>query len=982
MTHKPIYYATEQKVHAGVYPDAAKPGMVIGPYRKDDNIWYETRDDGTEHPLFPATFAFTGTVGQVLTHDGNDVVWTTPPIPTFSAADTVINDVTTDTAPEGTIAVVSGVLGLNDGNVYESNGAGWDVYHVAAVGDIINIPGAGNAQWDGTKWEPTADAPTGITPSNANPGFSVLVSDHTGPAEWVAGEPNQVLAINNAGDGIGFVDNPLLSGGGPNQVLTMNASGTAPVWTDPAPGTVDTNNFIPPATFENQLFYSTAAGDVNSTGSGGGGNGAWLSPGAAGQVLTINATGAIAWETPSNPLGNLPTPVLPANANQIIVVNETTGEPEWADAPAGYDLPDATGLSIPFASGAGDPQDVQQYLAPGTADQVLAVNATGDGFVWQSVSALASSYDLPDATAAGQIAYFNAAGDPSTTQSYLAIGTQDQVLTVSAAGLPVWADSSLPTLPAGHSFLGSDSGELASAANVYRVVDSVVMTAQLPYIKANLKDGDAVMVLGNTNGVPGVIHRYNEAAGTLDPIYEPSVGDIVFNSKQESYLRYEDSGGTNKWVAKNPVPTSTSADNDMVLTVVNGAATWAPAPAGYDLPDATGLSIPFETGAGDPSGVQSYLDAGAPNQVLTVNNAGDGFVWQSMAALTTSYDLADATAQGQIVVMNAAGDPSSSQGYLDIGTPGQMLTVNGAGNMPEWTDNPLAGLTPASSPADDGKVLTFTGGNLSWEPAAEGYNLPDSSVPGQIAYFNGAGDPQTTQKYLNIGTPGQILTVDFTATVPEWVDNPLAGLTAPVSPANDDTVLTFTGGNLSWAPAPATYDLPDATAANQLPVMSGAGDPKDIQTYLDIGQPGQVLAVNATGDGYEWINYEAFDMISLCEFTTSETVIAREGEAYFVVPAEWHGRRLERVYARTSEAIGAGEEITFAAIMSADGGAGASYWRTNDITISQFNANIEHDVDHSTFGARELVKGQRLKLHVTNATGGLKGLSVTFKIAV
>lgn len=52
MTSKPIYYTQQTKVLAATPTDNVPAGVVSGPYRKDDGVWYEKRDDQTEHPIF------------------------------------------------------------------------------------------------------------------------------------------------------------------------------------------------------------------------------------------------------------------------------------------------------------------------------------------------------------------------------------------------------------------------------------------------------------------------------------------------------------------------------------------------------------------------------------------------------------------------------------------------------------------------------------------------------------------------------------------------------------------------------------------------------------------------------------------------------------------------------------------------------------------------------------------------------------------
>jgi len=133
--------------------------------------------------------------------------------------------------------------------------------------------------------------------------------------------------------------------------------------------------------------------------------------------------------------------------------------------------------------------------------------------------------------------------------------------------------------------------------------------------------------------------------------------------------------------------------------------------------------------------------------------------------------------------------------FLAIGTPGYILTVNAAGNAPEWTENTggggdggtinvdtannlaggtsgvipyqvIAGQTDFTAAGNDGDILTSRG-TLSPEWIARTSlvltNLAGGSQ-GTVVYQSAAD----TTAFLNLGTTGQVLTVNSGETGPEW----------------------------------------------------------------------------------------------------------------------------------------------------------------------------------------------------------------------
>ena len=51
MTAKSIYYTPSQKILTGVHPNTPGANTILGPYRKDDGLWYEKDQNGIERVL-------------------------------------------------------------------------------------------------------------------------------------------------------------------------------------------------------------------------------------------------------------------------------------------------------------------------------------------------------------------------------------------------------------------------------------------------------------------------------------------------------------------------------------------------------------------------------------------------------------------------------------------------------------------------------------------------------------------------------------------------------------------------------------------------------------------------------------------------------------------------------------------------------------------------------------------------------------------
>lgn len=339
-------------------------------------------------------------------------------------------------------------------------------------------------------------------------------------------------------------------------------------------------------------------------------------------------------------------------------------------------------------------------------------------------------------------------GVPSSTPS-----DAGKVLTVDSEGSPEWVT------PSGGTQYTEGTGIDISEENVISVDTTVVATQNdLSGLQPSLTAGTNISISDNT--ISATDTTYTAGTGLSLTGTEFSVDTTVVATQT-------DLGNVRQ------VPSSTSADEDKVLTVNNsGVPEWADAPTelpsisgngnkvlkvnagatavewaseSTELPTATSADNGKVLGVTDTSGTLSWVSQ-TPAQVNADWNAVSGAAQilnkPTIPTVDQSYSASSTNAQSGTAVADALSNvnqvPSSTSADET-----KVLTVNSSG-VPEWANVPTE-LPSISGNAN--KVLTVNSGATGVEWA----NVP-------------------TELPASLGTAGQVLTVNSGATGVEWAN--------------------------------------------------------------------------------------------------------------------------------------------------------------------------------------------------------------------
>lgn len=378
--------------------------------------------------------------------------------------------------------------------------------------------------------------------------------------------------------------------------------------------------------------------------------------------------------------------------------------------------------AVAVADGAGNfnAETISEYLARTAGLSAANPYLEWNGTEFTAISAPTGGVNLPDATGINQVMYSNAGGAADAVAEWTSTGLNGQSLTVAADGQGlVWVDKQdkLPTTTGAagsYMFVNYHDGinpETGAAAGGYWLPPGGPGEYLCVNAAGNLEWSAIAAGGAGTSDIPDATGpfqvMYSNAAGdpstvaewTTSPltgqalVYDSATNGLVWRDKQDqipnttgdegSYIFVNYHGGTGDTnAAAGGYWLEQGAVNEFLTVKANGALGWAALPG--DLPDATqSTQLFFSTGAGDPTVSGAWLNPGNPNQVLSINAAGDGFAWVDQAAGggTGTYDLPNAAAAQQLFISNGAGDPSVSGEWLAVGNSGQVLSIDAAGNI-------------------------------------------------------------------------------------------------------------------------------------------------------------------------------------------------------------------------------------------------------------------------------------------------------------
>ena len=532
-----------------------------------------------------------------------------------------------------------------------------------------------------------------------------------------------------------------------------------------------------------QLLTANASGDFG------------LPIGTSGQVLTVSGglpawADQISYTPPINQEGDIfiyqggvPARLpIGGNGKYLSVINSVL---TWSD-PASLTSPLVAPGDIYIRGIAGDTR-----LAKGLSGQLLSSTASGLAWVNSFANPMTAVGDL--ITNVSVIVGTGAEAVTVLEPSPIAIGTTGQVLTVTA-GHPAWAAPFTPLTTAGDLYIRDTTGDsrLGIGSNgQYLTITGGALTWQTPTFLLNPMTTAGDLIVGGAAGAPTALPK--GSANQVLAVNDSATGLTWTNTSPlttpgDVYVL--DASGKN---ARLPIGT-----NGEFLGVSGGILAWlTPGSAFVNPMTAAGQIIVANSG-----GTPTALAPGFAGQVLTVGSSGTTLLWSNNSPLTTLGDL---------YIFGASGNAR-----LPIGTAGQVLTVNGAGTTVTWANsNPLTTLGDiyvygSSGPTrlamgGNGQALGVSGGNLTWfNPLANPMSNAGDLIVGGTS---GVATP------LSIGTAGQVLTVNSSATGVFWANsfNPM-------------------------------------TAVGQM-IVGGSGG---VPTALPLGSIGDVLAVNSTGTGVHW----------------------------------------------------------------------------------------------------------------------------------
>lgn len=673
-----------------------------------------TNGDGT------LTYLPAGTSGYVLTSNGSGLPTWAQPLGTVSDIRIFRN---TDMG-----------LYISGGDVLNPPVA--DTRQITTTG-TISLAGVLRAEYGGTNATSILGARTNLLPSQASNGNKVLVTTGT-DVYWGEGLPPQGGNSGNmlVTNGVTASWVPATTGG---TVTSISGSG----------GTTGLTLSGGPITTSGTLTLGGVLG-INNGGTGG------LLP------ISKGGTGATTAQDARNAL-------LPSQAGKVGLILTTDGtDVSWTSASAG---------SVTSVDGSGGTTGLTFTGGPITGSGtltlggVLGINNGGTGGLLPitkggtgATTADAAFKNLSPATAAGDIIYSN-----GTTNVKLAIGTTNQVLTVTA-GLPTWKDP-----------VGGGSGSVTSV---------------------NASGGSTGLTF---SGGPVT----STGTLTLGGVLEVNNGGTGSGSRSQAFLNLapEVAGhnGEALIVTGSSVSWKSLADSG-AITSVNGGSTGLQFsttgfPVGMTVLQGT-LSIPSGgTGATTAQGARTSLlpdQSGKQDKVLLSD--GTDVYWGNTngSGTVTSVGIDPATTG-----LTFSGGPITSDGQFLVG--GTLNIANGGtgGTSAQQARNNL--LPPQAT--HDGQILVTNGTDAYWSDAAGSGTVTSVNASGGSTGLTFTGGPVTTIGVLELGGT---LAVSNGGTGGTTAAQAVTNL-LPSQTGNSGRVLSTNGTTVSWL-APSALDVAAGTS--------------------------------------------------------------------------------------------------------------------------------------------------------------------------
>jgi hypothetical protein len=720
----------------------------------------------------------------------------------------------------------------------------------------ISVPSSAGTvlTWDGNaySWTTPASSSSGVTSVNVQGGTGITATG--GPVTSIG---TITVSVNQA------------------DLDLNNFNGTLSV---PKGGT-GTNTFA-----TNGVVIGNGTGALAST----------AAPTTANQVLSWDGT-EFAWAALPTSTGTVTSVAVAAGSNKLAV----SGSPITTSGTITVDVNEANlnlaniGGTLPVTSGG------TGLTAMGTAGQILAVNGTGTGLVWQNANQTGGTVTSVAVTgSSGRVAV---TGSPITSSGTINVDVIESGLDITQLS------GTLPTTKGGTGLTA-----LGTAGQVL-TVNSTANALQWKTPFSAVSAGSSKVTVSTTNGVATVdVDTTQMDISTMTGVLSIPHGGtgiqalgtagqlLAVNPAGTGFTFVDQSAGTGGGTVTSVAVASTDSKLSVSGSPITNSGT-------INLTvNESALNVGNMTGTlGTTHGGTGLTSIGTAGQILAVNGTGDALVWTTPASgtgtvtsvgltagsskitvsgspITTSGSITVDVSEGALNLGNMGGIvkvTNGGTGTSSLGTPGQMLVVNSDSTGYAFAAPATGTVTQVTLAAGSSKVsiggspITTSG---TYTVDVNQANLDISQMTGTLGVTRG-GTGLTA-----LGTAKQYLRVNAGATALEWAALAAADVsglatvatsgsytdlsnkpTIPAAQVNSDwnatsgvaqilnkptlaTVAT-TGAYSDLTGTPAAYSLPTASATVLGGIKVGANLSIDGTGVLSAtGGSGTVTSVNLT----------------------------------------------------------------------------------------------------------------------------------------